>query len=79
MGEIRMFGFNYCPEGWAAADGQVLRIAEFNSLFSLLGTTYGEMGGRRSLCLICAAVLPSIEGKGRGCRTTSRAREVALK
>lgn len=44
LGEIRIFGGNYAPQGWAFCDGQFLAIANYNALFSLLGTTYGGDG-----------------------------------
>jgi microcystin-dependent protein len=39
-----MFGFNFPPRGWAACNGQILPINQNQSLFSLLGTTYGGDG-----------------------------------
>ena len=44
IGEIRMFGFNFPPRGWAQCNGQLLQIAQNSALFSLLGTTYGGDG-----------------------------------
>ncbi|MEM7132583.1 MAG: tail fiber protein [Chloroflexota bacterium] len=44
LGEIRMVGFSYAPRGWAFCDGQLLGIAQHESLYSLLGTTYGGDG-----------------------------------
>ncbi len=44
VGEIRMFGFNFPPQGWAFCDGQLLPISQNAALFSLLGTTYGGDG-----------------------------------
>jgi microcystin-dependent protein len=44
VGEIRMFGGNFAPAGWAFCDGQLLPIAENDVLFQLLGTTYGGDG-----------------------------------
>ncbi len=44
VAEIRMFGFNFAPRGWAACDGQLLPISQNTALFSLLGTTYGGNG-----------------------------------
>ena len=44
LGEIRTFGFNFCPRGWAAADGQLLPISQYNALFALYGTIYGGDG-----------------------------------
>lgn len=44
IGEIRMFGFNFPPRGWAYCAGQTLSIASNTALFSILGTTYGGNG-----------------------------------
>ncbi len=44
VGEIRMFGGNFAPVGWRFCDGQLLAIAENETLFQLIGTTYGGDG-----------------------------------
>jgi microcystin-dependent protein len=44
IGEVRMFAGNFAPRGWALCDGQLLSIAQFQALFSILGTTYGGDG-----------------------------------
>jgi microcystin-dependent protein len=44
VAEIRIFGFNFAPKGWAFCDGQILPISQNTALFSLLGTTYGGNG-----------------------------------
>ena len=44
VAEIRPFGFNFAPTGWAQCDGQLLPISQNTALFSLLGTTYGGDG-----------------------------------
>jgi microcystin-dependent protein len=44
IGEIMMFGSNFCPRGWADLDGQLLPINQNQALFSLLGTMYGGDG-----------------------------------
>jgi len=44
LGEIRLFSFNFAPQGWALCDGQILPIAQNTALFSLLGTQYGGNG-----------------------------------
>lgn len=44
IGEIQAVGFNFCPRGWADADGQLLPISQNTALFSLLGTMYGGNG-----------------------------------
>ncbi len=44
IGEIRMFGGNFAPVGWAFCDGSLIPIAENDALFNLIGTTYGGDG-----------------------------------
>jgi microcystin-dependent protein len=44
LGEIRMFGGNFAPLGWAFCEGQLLAIADNDALFALIGTTYGGDG-----------------------------------
>ncbi len=44
LGELKMVGFNFAPRGWADCNGQILPINQNQSLFSLLGTTYGGDG-----------------------------------
>lgn len=44
LGQLMAVGFNFCPRGWASADGQLLAISTNTALFSLLGTTYGGDG-----------------------------------
>lgn len=44
MGEIRMFGGNFAPLGWALCQGQITPISGNEALFNLLGTTYGGDG-----------------------------------
>ncbi|MFB9982271.1 phage tail protein [Mesorhizobium kowhaii] len=44
VGEIRMFGGNFAPNGWAFCDGSSISISENETLFNLIGTTYGGDG-----------------------------------
>lgn len=44
IGEIKMFGLNFPPVGWAQCNGQLLPIAQNTALFSILGATYGGDG-----------------------------------
>lgn len=44
LAEIRIMGFNFPPRGYATCDGQLLPINQNQSLYSLLGTTYGGDG-----------------------------------
>ena len=55
VAEIRIFGFNFAPKGWAVCNGQLMPISQNTALFSLLGTTYG--GDGRS-----TFALPNLQG-----------------
>lgn len=44
LSEIRLFSFNFAPQGWAQCNGQLLPINQNQALFSLLSTTYGGNG-----------------------------------
>lgn len=44
VGEIRMFAGNFAPAGWMFCGGQLLPISENETLFQLIGTTYGGDG-----------------------------------
>jgi microcystin-dependent protein len=44
VGEIRMFGGNFPPNGWAICDGSLMPISQNDTLFNLIGTTYGGDG-----------------------------------
>ncbi|WP_452224923.1 phage tail protein [Lacinutrix chionoecetis] len=44
IAQIMMFGGNFAPRGWALCNGQLLAIAQYQALFSLLGTNYGGDG-----------------------------------
>ena len=44
IAEIRIFGGNFAPTGWARCEGQIMPISQNTALFSLIGTTYGGNG-----------------------------------
>ncbi len=44
LGEVRVVGFNFAPQGWALCQGQLMPISQNTALFSLLGTTFGGDG-----------------------------------
>jgi microcystin-dependent protein len=56
VGEIRIFGFNFAPVGWALCNGQVMSISQNTALFSLLGTMYGGDGKSNF-------ALPNLQGR----------------
>jgi microcystin-dependent protein len=58
VGEIRMFGGSFAPAGWMTCDGQLLPISEYETLFNLIGTTYGGDGQSTFALPNLAARLP---------------------
>ncbi|MGH6760859.1 MAG: phage tail protein [Phyllobacterium sp.] len=44
VGEIRLFGFSRVPNGWLRCDGSLQPISQYETLFTLIGTTYGGNG-----------------------------------
>ena len=72
LAEIIMVGFNFPPRGWAMCDGQILPINQNQSLYSLLGTTYGR-DGRTSFALPdMRGRVPVHSGSGAGPGLTNR-------
>ena len=45
LAEIRPMSFSFPPKGWTLCNGQLLPVNQNRALFSLLGTTFGVMGG----------------------------------
>jgi microcystin-dependent protein len=66
VGEIRMFGFGFAPQGWAACNGQLLPIDQNQALFSLLGTTYGGDGRTTFALPNMQSRVPVGQGQGPG-------------
>lgn len=44
IGQLALYGMDWCPRGWTEANGQLLAISENTALFALIGTTYGGDG-----------------------------------
>jgi microcystin-dependent protein len=66
VGEIRMFGGNFAPAGWMTCDGQLLAISQFETLFNLIGTTYGGDGQETFALPNLAARVPVHQGTALG-------------
>ena len=66
VGEIRMFGFGFAPQGWALCNGQLLPISQNQALFSLLGTTYGGDGRTTFALPDMQSRVPVCQGQGPG-------------
>ena len=70
IGEIRAFGFNFAPYGWAFCEGQLTAISQAEALFAIIGTFYGGNGTNNF-------ALPNLKDRavmsqGRGPGLTSR-------
>nr|WP_298929407.1 tail fiber protein [uncultured Erythrobacter sp.] len=76
LGQMMLFGGNFCPRGWAATDGTLLAINSNSALFSLLGTMYGgdgrttfglpDLRGRAPISVGQGAGLPSYSQGSKG-------------
>lgn len=66
VGEIRMFGGTFAPAGWAFCDGSLQPISENDTLFNLIGTTYGGDGQETFALPDLRGRLPMHQGQGAG-------------
>jgi microcystin-dependent protein len=64
VGEIRMFAGNFAPAGWALCQGQVIPISENDTLFNLIGTTYGGDGQSTFALPNLSSRVPVHQGNG---------------
>ncbi|QNA82827.1 phage tail protein [Sphingomonas sp. So64.6b] len=66
LGEIRLFGGYFAPANWHLCDGSLLSIADYDTLFSLLGTTYGGDGQTTFALPDLRGRFPIGQGQGAG-------------
>ncbi|CAH0125026.1 MULTISPECIES: phage tail protein [Stenotrophomonas] len=66
IGEIRMFGFARVPNGWFACDGTLQSIAEYEVLYTVIGTTYGGNGATTFGVPDLRGCVPIHQGRGPG-------------
>src|SRR3954470_20702798 len=78
IGEIRMFGGNFAPVGWLLCQGQTLPIALYDTLFNLIGTTYGGDGQETFQLPNLQSRLPVHQGSGYVLGQTGGAEAVTL-
>jgi microcystin-dependent protein len=78
VGEIRMFGGNFAPAGWMFCEGQLLPISENETLFNLIGTTYGGDGQSTFALPDLRGRLPMHQGNGFTLAETGGAEEVTI-
>lgn len=66
VGEIRMFAGNFPPNGWLFCEGQLVPISENDTLFQLIGTTYGGDGQETFALPDLRGRSPMHQGQGLG-------------
>lgn len=78
VGEIRMFAGNFAPAGWVFCEGQLLPISENETLFQLIGTTYGGDGQSTFALPDLRGRIPLHQGNGFILAETGGAEEITL-
>jgi microcystin-dependent protein len=78
VGEIRMFAGNFAPVGWMFCEGQLLPISENETLFNLIGTTYGGDGQSTFALPDLRGRIPLHQGNGFILAETGGAEEITL-
>ena len=78
VGEIRMFAGNFAPYGWYFCEGQLLPISEYETLFQLIGTTYGGDGESTFALPDLRGRIPIHQGNGFILAETGGAEEITL-
>src|SRR5438093_225513 len=78
VGEIRIFAGNFAPPGWMFCDGQLLPISENETLFNLIGTTYGGDGQSTFALPDLRGRLPLHQGNGFTLAETGGAETITL-
>jgi microcystin-dependent protein len=78
VGEIRMFAGNFAPAGWMFCSGQLLPISENETLFQLIGTTYGGDGQSTFALPDLQSRVPMHQGNGFILAETGGAEEITL-
>jgi len=78
VGEIRMFAGNFAPAGWMFCEGQLLPISENETLFQLIGTTYGGDGESTFALPDLRGRIPTHQGNGFILAETGGAEEITL-
>jgi microcystin-dependent protein len=78
VGELRMFAGNFAPAGWMFCGGQLLPISEYETLFVLIGTTYGGDGESTFALPDLRGRIPIHNGNGFTLAETGGAEQITL-
>src|SRR5512137_256840 len=78
VGEIKMFAGNFAPAGWQFCEGQLLPISEYETLFNLIGTTYGGDGQSTFALPDLRGRIPIHQGNGFTLAQTGGVEEITL-
>lgn len=78
VGEIRIFAGNFAPAGWMFCEGQEVPISEWETLFNLIGTTYGGDGQSTFALPDLRGRIPLHQGSGFILAETGGAEEITL-
>lgn len=78
VGELRIFAGNFAPAGWMFCEGQLLPISENETLFQLIGTTYGGDGQSTFALPDLRGRIPLHQGNGFILAETGGAEEITL-
>lgn len=66
VGQIILVGFNFAPYGWFLCQGQLIPIAQYDTLYALIGTTYGGDGQNTFAVPDLRGRVPTHQGQGSG-------------
>jgi microcystin-dependent protein len=78
VGEIRIFAGNFAPAGWMFCEGQLLPISEYETLFTLIGTTFGGDGQETFALPDLRSRIPIHQGNGYVLGETAGVEQVTL-
>jgi microcystin-dependent protein len=78
VGEIRMFAGNFAPPGWMFCEGQLLPISDYETLFNLIGTTYGGDGQNTFALPDLRGRIPLHQGNGFTLAQTGGVEQITL-
>jgi len=61
IGEVKLFAMKFCPDGYFQADGRILKVADYQPLYSLIGFRFGGNGHKTFALPTLEPVLSSFD------------------